>query len=125
MVNIWVWFALICGVQAFNLPNSRLRRSPSFAIRLADDASFVEKWVQTTEIAGTVPDFPITTALGVLGGVFGIVKLSTYWKMQLVTASMISGIPAGSKVVEIDAQVRVYMCVCVCYPVSIPHWTLH
>ena len=109
MVKIWLWLSLICSVQALILSptNSRLRQSSSVALRLTDDASFVEKWVQTTEVASTVPDFPITTAVGVLGGVFGMVKLATYWKMQLVTASMISGIPPGSKVVEIDAQVSI------------------
>ena len=105
MVKILLWFALISCVQSliFSPSNGYFRRQSS-ALRLADDASFVEKWVQTTEVASTAPDFPVSAVLGVLGGSFAVVKAATYWKMQLVTASMISGIPPGSKVVEIDAQ---------------------
>jgi SAM-dependent methyltransferase len=39
-----------------------------------------------------------------LGGAALLFKLGVYWRMQFVSAAMVSGIPRGSTVVELDAQ---------------------
>jgi len=49
-------------------------------------------------------EFPISTAIASTVGLYGLISFAAYTKMQYVTASMVSGVPPNSKVVEIDVQ---------------------
>lgn len=49
-------------------------------------------------------DFPISTTIASAVGLYGVATFASYTKMQYVTASMVSGVPSNSKVVEIDVQ---------------------
>jgi hypothetical protein len=49
-------------------------------------------------------DFPISSSIAASVTVFGLAKLTIYWKMQFITASTIAGIPNKSKVVDLDVQ---------------------
>jgi SAM-dependent methyltransferase len=49
-------------------------------------------------------DSVLPTAVVALGSAFLLFKTFVYWRMQFVSASMVSGIPKGSSVVEIDAK---------------------
>lgn len=49
-------------------------------------------------------DISATPVAIALGSAFLLFKTFVYWRMQFVSASMVSGIPKGSSVVEIDAQ---------------------
>ena len=51
-----------------------------------------------------INEFPLSTSIASTIGLFGLVKVISYWRMQYVQASTISGIPQGSKVVEFDAK---------------------
>lgn len=51
-----------------------------------------------------ISEFPISTTIASIVGFYGLVSVASYTKMQYVTASMISGVPSNSKVVEIDVQ---------------------
>ena len=42
-------------------------------------------------------------AAGISVGLFGIFKIAVYSRMQLISASMVGGIPTNYKVVELDA----------------------
>ena len=51
-----------------------------------------------------INEFPLSTSIASTIGLFGLVKVISYWRMQYVQASTISGIPQGSNVVEFDAK---------------------
>ena len=40
----------------------------------------------------------------IVAGIFFVFKFAVYWKMQFVSAGIVTGIPSKSSVVEVDAQ---------------------
>ena len=51
-----------------------------------------------------INEFPLSTSIAGTIGLFGLAKVISYWRMQYLQASTISGIPQGSNVVEFDAK---------------------
>ncbi len=63
-----------------------------------------QKRLTFSQLSLDLTDYPITSSLVGVTGITILLKLGVYWKMQFVTASLISGIQPYSTVVEIDAQ---------------------
>ena len=59
---------------------------------------------ETTMTVDILRDFPISSAIAGSVGVFGLLRIFTYWKMQYITAKTVAGIPKRSKIVELDVQ---------------------
>lgn len=49
-------------------------------------------------------DISIFTVVPIVSGSILLFKLAVYWKMQFISAGIVSGIPLASRVVELDAQ---------------------
>eukprot|EP00596_Hydrurales_sp_CCMP1899_P006850 CAMPEP_0119043518 /NCGR_PEP_ID=MMETSP1177-20130426/22906_1 /TAXON_ID=2985 /ORGANISM="Ochromonas sp, Strain CCMP1899" /LENGTH=392 /DNA_ID=CAMNT_0007011773 /DNA_START=152 /DNA_END=1330 /DNA_ORIENTATION=- len=49
-------------------------------------------------------DISIFTVVPIVSGSILLFKLAVYWKMQFISAGIVSGVPLASRVVELDAQ---------------------
>ena len=86
------------ALQPFPLTNARLNRP-----NLRNNGHMAPRKIETQLDF----DASMTTALeaGIaIGGSYLLLQLGAYWRMQFVTAGIISGIPAASSIVELDAK---------------------
>ena len=60
--------------------------------------------IQASSAINVLRDFPLSSGIAGAVAAFGLAKVFLYSKMQYITAKTISGIPRGSKVVDLDVQ---------------------
>jgi hypothetical protein len=60
--------------------------------------------VEATSLPLLVANFPASSVIFSLIGLYGMAKFGIYWYMQLKTAELLSGIPPNLSIVEYDAK---------------------
>lgn len=70
-------------------------------IKLSDSLS--ETLTPIVDASDFGQNFPLTSGILLAAGSYGLLRLGIYWRAQVLTASLLGGIPPNSKIVDIGA----------------------